>query len=136
MSPIAYFNNIGVNKIYCLSVNIDNIEDELVSELRISAEEAKVFVSIVQNGRMDVRKISNLLGYSVQEAKKIAESLINKGMIIDITATEYESLHPRFAIANRYKKRCQEDNIAFKKNSKVDNMGKLLERHYDYARTK
>ena len=118
-----------------MTVNIDNIEEELVSELKISVEEAKVFHSIVENGRMDAKKISNLLGYSVQEAKKIAESLINKGMIIEFTATEYESLHPRFAITNRYKKRCQEDNIVFKKNLKVDNIGKLLERPYDHART-
>jgi sugar-specific transcriptional regulator TrmB len=119
-----------------LSVNIHNIEQELVSELKISTEEAKVFVSIVEYGRMDPKKISNLLGYSVQDAKEIAESLLNKGMIINFTRTEYESLHPRFAITNRYKKRCQEDNIAFKKNLKVDNIGKFLEGSYDHARTK
>lgn len=118
-----------------MTVNIDNIEEELVSELKISEEEAKVFVLIVKNGMMDHQDISNLLGYSVQDAKKIAESLINKGMIIEFTATKYESLHPRFAITNRYKKRCQEDNIVFKKNLKVDNIGKLLERPYDHART-
>jgi sugar-specific transcriptional regulator TrmB len=118
-----------------LTVNIDNIEEELVSELKISEEEAKVFVLIVKNGMMDPQHISNLLGYSVQDAKKIAESLIKKGMIIEFTATEYESLHPRFAITNRYKKRCQEDNIVFKKNLKVDNIGKLLERPYEHART-
>jgi hypothetical protein len=57
-------------------------------------------------------------------------------MIIDITATEYEALHPMFAITNRYKRRCQEDNIAFKKNLKIDAIGKLLEPPYDHARTK
>jgi predicted transcriptional regulator len=119
-----------------LAANIDNIEEELVCELKISVEEANVFVSIVKNGMMDPQEISNLLGYSVQDAKKIAESLINKGMIINFTTTEYESLHPRFAITNRYKKRCQEDNIVFKKNLKVDNIGKSLERPYDHARTK
>jgi sugar-specific transcriptional regulator TrmB len=119
-----------------LTINIDNIEEELVSELKISAEEAKVFHSIVENGRMDAKKISSLLGCSVQEVETIAESLISNGMIIDITATEYESLHPMFAITNRYKKRCQEDSIAFKKNLKIDAIGKLLERPYDHARTK
>jgi predicted transcriptional regulator len=119
-----------------LTVNNDKIEEELVSELKISAGEAKVFHSIVENGRMDANKISNLLGCSVQEVETIAESLISNGMIIDITATEYESLHPMFAITNRYKKRCQEDSIAFKKNLKIDAIGKLLERPYDHARTK
>jgi sugar-specific transcriptional regulator TrmB len=119
-----------------LTVNIDNIEEELVSELKISAEQAKVFHSIVENGRMDAKKISNLLGCSVQQAKTITESLISNGMIIDITPTEYEALHPMFAITNRYKRRCQEDNIAFKKNLKIDAIGKLLEPPYDHARTK
>jgi hypothetical protein len=85
---------------------------------------------------MDLKTISNHLGHSAQEVKAIADSLISKGMIIDITSTEYESLHPMFAITNRYKKRCQEDRIAFKKNLKVDNIGKLLEGRYDRARTK
>ncbi len=85
---------------------------------------------------MDTKTISNHIGYSAQEVKAIADSLINKGMIIDITSTEYESLHPMFAITNRYKKRCHEDRIAFKKNLKVDNIGKLLEWRYDRARTK
>lgn len=119
-----------------MTVDIEAIEEELVSELKISAKEVKVFLSIVEKGRMDTEKISNHIGCSAQEVKAIAESLINKGMIIDITATEYESLHPMFAITNRYKKRCQEDKIAFKKNLKVDNIGKLLEGRYYRARTK
>lgn len=119
-----------------MTVNIDDIEGELVSELKISADEAKVFLSIVENGKMDLKKISRLLGYSVQEVKTIVDSLINNGMMIDITATEYESLHPMFAITNRYKRRCQEDNFTFKKNLKIDSIGKLLERPYDHARTK
>ena len=91
---------------------------------------------IIEKGRMDLKTISNHIGHSTQEVKAIADSLISKGMIIDITSTEYESLHPMFAITNRYKKRCQEDRIAFKKNLKVDNIGKLLEGRYDRARTK
>ena len=119
-----------------MTVDIEAIEEELASELKISAKEVKVFLSIVEKGRMDTQKISNQIGCSAQEVKTLAESLINKGMIIDVTATEYESLHPMFAITNRYKKRCQEDKIAFKKNLKVDNIGKLLEGRYYRARTK
>ena len=119
-----------------MTVNIENVEKEIVSELKISKEEAKVFVSIVEKGKMDLEQISNISGSSIKEAKRIAESLITKGMIIEFSSSEYESLHPRFAITNRYKKRCQEDNITFKKNMKIDNIGKILERPYDHARTK
>jgi hypothetical protein len=57
-------------------------------------------------------------------------------MIINISQLEYEALHPRFAISNRYRRRCQEDNIQFKKNLLIDNIGIILERPFEHARTK
>ena len=57
-------------------------------------------------------------------------------MVIEITRTEFESLHPRFAVTNRYRRRCNEDNIPFKKNLRVDNIGIVLEKPYEDARTK
>jgi sugar-specific transcriptional regulator TrmB len=120
-----------------MAVNLSNAEQAIISELKISADEAKVFVAIVKNGRMDAKRISGVLGWdNERRALDIANSLVSRGMVIEITKTEFESLHPRFAITNRYRRRCEEDGIPFKKNLLVDNIGIVLEGPYEDARTK
>jgi hypothetical protein len=119
-----------------MAVNLSNVEQAITSELKISEDEAKVFLAIVKNGKMTAAKISDLLGWSdEQRALAAARSLIARGMIIDFTKTEFESLHPRFAVTNRYRRRCEEDGIPFKKNLRVDNIGIVLEAPYEDART-
>jgi len=120
-----------------MAVNLSNVEQAIISELKISADEAKAFLAIVMTGKMDPAKISGALGWGDERrALAAAKSLVGRGMVIEITKTEFESLHPRFAITNRYRRRCEEDGIPFKKNLKVDNIGILLERPYEDARTK
>lgn len=119
-----------------MAVNLANVEQAIVEELKISAEEARAFVTIVKTGKMDAAKIAKALSCAEQRAHEIAVSLVGRGMVIEITKTEFESLHPRFAITNRYRRRCAEDGIPFKKNLRVDNIGIVLEKPYDDARTK
>ncbi|HEY1248058.1 MAG TPA: helix-turn-helix domain-containing protein [Nitrososphaera sp.] len=120
-----------------MTVNSSNIEQVIISELKIGEDEAKVYLAIVRKGKMDPVKISSILGLKdEQHALAIAKSLVNRGMVIEITKTEFESLHPRFAITNRYRRRCAEDRIPFKKNPKIDNIGIMLEKQYEDARTK
>jgi predicted transcriptional regulator len=119
-----------------MAVNLSNVEQAIVSELRISEDEAKAFLAIMKNGKMDATKLSNALGWDEQRALAAAKLLVGRGMAIEITETEFESLHPRFAITNRYRRRCEEDGITFKKNLKVDNIGIVLEKLYEDARTK
>ena len=120
-----------------MAVNLSNVEQTIISELKISEDEAKVFLAIVKKGKMDADKISDALGWNDERrAADAAKSLMKRGMVIDITKTEFESLHPRFAITNRYRRRCEEDGIPFKKNLLVDNIGIILEKPYDDARTK
>ncbi|HYY66414.1 MAG TPA: hypothetical protein VE622_04735 [Nitrososphaeraceae archaeon] len=119
-----------------MTINISNIEEALVSELKISRQETKVFVLIIKNGKMDNEKMAKLLNWSIEDTDKVVKSLINLGMVIKINESDYESLHPRFAITNRYRRLCQEYNLPFKKNLKIDNIALLLERPYDHARTK
>ncbi|MGI0014743.1 MAG: helix-turn-helix domain-containing protein, partial [Nitrososphaera sp.] len=105
--------------------------------LKITRDEASAYLAIVKNGKMDAVKISSALGWNDEKrAHQAATSLVGRGMIIDITKTEFESLHPRFAITNRYRRRCEEDGIPFKRNVKVDNIGIVLEKPYEDARTK
>lgn len=120
-----------------MAVNLSNAEETIMSELKISSDEAKVFLAIVKKGKMDAAKLSGVLGWNdEQRALAAAKSLVGRGMVIEITKTEFESLHPRFAITNRYRRRCEEDGIPFKKNLKVDNIGIVLEKPYEDARTK
>lgn len=120
-----------------MAVNLSNIEQAIVSELKVSGDEAKVFLAIVKKGRMDAAGLSSALGWSDERRALVAaKSLVSRGMVIEITKTEFESLHPRFAITNRYRRRCEEDGIPFKKNLKVDNIGIILEKPYEDARTK
>jgi predicted transcriptional regulator len=120
-----------------MTVNSSNIEQVIISELKISEDEAKVYITIVKRGKMDSAMISSVLAWSdEQRALAAAKSLVNRGMVIEITKTEFESLHPRFAITNRYRRRCEEDRIPFKKNLKIDNIGLVLEKPYEDARTK
>ena len=120
-----------------MTVNSSNMEQVIISELKISEDEAKVYIAIVKKGKMDATKISGALGWSdEQRALSTAKSLVNRGMVIEITKTEFESLHPRFAITNRYRRRCEEEHIPFKRNVKIDNIGIVLEKPYEDARTK
>jgi sugar-specific transcriptional regulator TrmB len=119
-----------------LSVNINNVEEFLTSELKLSKEESKTFVFIVKNGRKHMEKIAESLKFSEEEARNVANSLMEKGMIINISQSEYESLHPRFAISNRYRRLCEEDRIPFRKNLLIDNIGIVLEIPFEDARTK
>jgi hypothetical protein len=45
-------------------------------------------------------------------------------------------MHPRFTAVNMYRKMCTRENIEFKKNLIVDNIGVALETRYERARTK
>lgn len=119
-----------------MSVNIDTVEEKLISEVRLSPLQAKVFILIIKKGKMTAEAIAKNLDLSTQEALDIAKKLIDLGGFIDITTTEFESTHPRFAVVNMYRRMCQRENIPFKKNLLVDNISIILEKPYDDARTK
>lgn len=81
-------------------------------------------------------RISKALQISLPQALGAAHSLVKKGMLIEVSTSQYESLHPRFAASNRYRMLCEQENIEFKKNVKIDNIGVALQNHYENARTK
>jgi predicted transcriptional regulator len=118
-----------------MSVDVTNLERVISSELKLSTNESKIFLLIVKNGKLTAEQISDTLQITITEARRAADSLVKKGMLIEISS-EYESLHPRFAASNRYRILCQEENVEFKKNIRVDNIGLVLESHYENARTK
>ncbi len=112
------------------------IENDLVSEIRLDPIQAKVYLLITCNGKMPSTKIAEKLKISLDDAQKVSKELMTLGAFIDFSETEFEAMHPRFTAVNMYRKMCERENIEFKQNKIVDNIGVILEKPYDDARTK
>jgi|TARA_B100000809_G_scaffold130111_1_gene127990 hypothetical protein len=117
-------------------MNYEKIKNDLISEVRLTKNQAEVFLLVTLNGKMPVSQISKSLEISADDALEISQKLIELGGFIDMPETEFEAMHPRFTAVNMYRKMCERENIDFKKNSIVDNIGVALEEPYDNVRTK
>ena len=112
------------------------IENELVSELKLSHLQAKVYLLVTCYGKMSSEIISQKLKISLDDAQNSSKDLMTLGAFIDITKTEFEAMHPRFTAVNMYRRMCERENIEFKRNKIVDSIGVILEKPYEDARTK
>ena len=117
-------------------MDISRIENDLISEIKLDSVQAKVYLLVTCNGKMSSSKIAEKLDISLDVAQKVAKDLMNLGAFIDISETEFEAMHPRFTAVNMYRRMCERTNIEFGRNKIVDNIGVLLEKPYDDARTK
>ena len=117
-------------------MELSKIEKDLILIIKLTKLQAKLFLMIVTEGKMTSQKICNKLGISSDEASAIGKQLIELGGLIEITEDEFEAMHPRFTAVNMYRKMCEKEKIEFKRNVTVDNIGVVLERPYDDARTK
>ena len=117
-------------------MNYEKIKNDLISEVRLTKNQAEVFLLVTLNGKMSVSQISESLEISADDALETSQKLIELGGFIDMPETEFEAMHPRFTAVNMYRKMCERENIDFKKNSVVDNIGIALEESYDDVRTK
>ena len=117
-------------------MNYEKIKKDLISEIKLSENQAEVFLLVVTKGKMSVSRIAELSDMTVDEAKETSQKLVELGGFIDMPKTEYEAMHPRFTAVNMYRRMCERENIDFKKNLVVDNIGIALEDPYDDVRTK
>ena len=117
-------------------MNYEKIKNELISEIRLTQSQAEVFLLVTLGGKMTASQISKSLRISVEDALEISQKLVELGGFIDMPETEFEAMHPRFTAVNMYRRMCERENIDFKKNSIVDNLGIALEEPYDDVRTK
>ena len=117
-------------------MNSSKLENDLVSEIKLSPIQAKTFLLVTWYGKMSSLEIADKLKISSEFARKTAEDLMTLGAFIDISETEFEAMHPRFTAVNMYRKMCEREHIEFKRNKIVDNIGVILEQPYDDARTK
>ena len=114
----------------------EKIKNDLVSEIRLTTNQADVFLLVTLKGKMEVDQIAKSLDISMDDALKTSQKLVELGGFIDMSETEFEAMHPRFTTVNMYRKMCEREKIDFKKNTIVDNLGVVLEESYDDARTK
>ena len=117
-------------------MNYEKIKKDLMSEIKLGENQARVFLLVVMKGKMPVSRIAKLSDMTVDEAKETSQKLVELGGFIDMPQTEYEAMHPRFTAVNMYRRMCERENIDFKKNVVVDNIGIALEGPYDDVRTK
>ena len=118
------------------TMNYSKIENDLISEIHLEPIHAKIFLLVTCYGKMSPEIIGHKLKISFDEAKKASEDLMSFGAFIDISETEFEAMHPRFTAVNMYRKMCERESIEFKRNKIVDNLGSILEKPYNDARTK
>jgi len=117
-------------------MELSQIINSLVSEIKLTEIQSKIFLHIVINGKMNASKLSSDLNITLNEAISNSRKLVDLGGFIDMPNDEFETMHPRFTAVNMYRRMCEREQITFKKNLKVDNIGVVLERSYDAARTK
>ena len=117
-------------------MDYEKIKNDLISEIRLTQNQADTFLLVTLKGKMGVNQIAKSLDISVDDALEISQKLVDLGGFIDMSETEFEAMHPRFTAVNMYRKMCEREKIDFKKNTIVDNLGVVLEEPYDDARTK
>ena len=117
-------------------MELSQITKTLVSEIKLTEIQAKIFLHIVLNGRMNTSQISNDLHITFDDATQNSKKLVELGGFIDMPDDEFEAMHPRFTAVNMYRKMCEREQKEFKKNLAIDNIGAALEVSYDDARTK
>ena len=117
-------------------LNYSQIEKILISEIKLTDIQAKIFLLVVSKGKMSSKQISENLKISSSDALDNSKNLMDLGAFIDMPNDEFEAMHPRFTAVNMYRKMCEREKIEFKKNLTVDNIGISLEKPYDDARTK
>jgi len=117
-------------------MNYEKIKNDLISEIKLTKNQTEVFLLVTLKGKMSANQIANTLEISAEDALETSQKLVELGGFIDMSETEFEAMHPRFTAVNMYRRMCERENIDFKKNSIVDNLGVVLEDPYDDARTK
>jgi len=117
-------------------MDYEKIKNDLISEVRLTKNQVEVFLLVTLKGKMSTNQIANTLEISAEAALETSQKLVELGGFIDMSETEFEAMHPRFTAVNMYRRMCERENIDFKKNLVVDNIGIALEEPYDDARTK
>ena len=110
---------------------INQLKKNIVDNLELCEEEAEIFIALIKEEKTSTINFKKQFDTNPEKMIQNCRKLEQKGMIIEINENEFQALHPRFAIVNRYRRLCEEKNIQFKKNIKIDNIGIMLENYQD-----
>ena len=97
-------------------MDLSKIENDLISEIKLTPLQAKIFLFITTQGKQTIKQISEKFNLTESEALEIANSLIAIGSLIDLSKTEFEAMHPRLTAVNMYRRMCEREKIEFKRN--------------------
>ncbi len=117
-------------------MDLEQVKMDLISQIQLTDIQARVFLLLVTKGKMTYQKISEILKITNDEALSTAKDLVGLGGFIEMSETEFETMHPRFTAVIMYRRMCERNNKEFSKNVTVDNIGVALEKPYEDARTK
>jgi predicted transcriptional regulator len=117
-------------------MDIPKIKNDLISIIKLNKIQAEILLLIILDGKMTAEEIAKKLGISFETSSSVAKQLIDLGGLIELSENKFESMHPRFIAVNMFRKLCERENIEFKRNVAVDNIGVALEKPYEDARTK
>ena len=70
-------------------MNYEQIKKDLISEIKLSENQADVFLLVVMKGKMSASRIADLSGITINEAKETSQKLVALGGFIDMPKTEY-----------------------------------------------
>ncbi len=110
---------------------INQLIKNLIEDLELCEKEAEIFLALIKEEKTSTSNFKKYFNFTSEEMIENCKTLEKKGMVIEINKNEFQVLHPRFAIVNRYRRLCEEKNIQFKKNNKIDYIGIMLERYQD-----
>lgn len=108
---------------------VNHIKNLLMEHLQINELETDIFLALMKLEKTTSHGFQENTKLESDQIIEISKGLEKKGMVIEINKNEFRALHPRFAIVNRYRRICQVNNILFKKNTKIDNLGIMLENY-------
>ncbi len=108
---------------------VNHIKTLLMEHLQINELETEIFMALMKLEKTTSLGFQENTNLEPDKIIEISKGLEKKGMVIEINKNEFRALHPRFAIVNRYRRICQINNILFKKNTKIDNLGIMLENY-------
>ena len=90
-------------------MDYSGLENDLISEIKLTSIQAKTYLLITWYGKMSSTQIAEKLKISYKDAQKTATDLMTLGAFIDISETEFEAMHPRFTAVNMYRRMCERE---------------------------
>ena len=108
---------------------VKQIKILLIEHLQMNELETEIFLALMKSEKTTSHGFQENTKLAADQIIEISKNLEKKGMVIEINKNEFRALHPRFAIVNRYRKICQANNILFKKNTVIDNLGIMIENY-------